>query len=96
MEIMINGTIKAIMGKGVPLPDCPKTYKKVAVVKHSIGDIFNPNQNLYNSATMTVYKAKDDSLRYEIYRDGCFFPFYGKLFIVSDLLNQNKGGLHKW
>lgn len=79
MKVIINGNIPAIMGKGRPLADCPKTYKKVTVVYHSIGDLFNSSQFMYNPRTMTVYEARDKTLRYEIYRDGSFYPFYGKL-----------------
>lgn len=91
MQVLIDGKHKAIMGKGRPLADCPKSYKKVGVVYHSIGDLFNPNENLYNPRTMTIYSVRDNSLRYEIYRDGSFFPFYGRLtYLKEEDLQCNK------
>jgi len=82
MKVLINNKIEAIMGKGSPLAECPKTYKQVSVVYHRIGDLFNPSQFVYNPRKMTIYMARDKSLRYEIYRDGSFFPFYGKLTLL--------------
>ena len=64
------------MGKGRPLADAPKTYKKVGVVEHNIG-------NNYNSYLLVVFKAKDGTYRYEIYRDGSIYPYYGKFEIVK-------------
>jgi len=75
-------TYKAELLKGKPLGDMPKSYKSLGTATHGIGDVFNPNQNLYNSSLLTVLKAKDGTFRYEIYRDGCFYPFYGKLILT--------------
>lgn len=71
---------KATMYKGKPLRDCPTTYKKLNVVYHSLGNNYNPHW-------MTIFMAKDKTLRYEIYRDGCFYPYYGKIHIYSDSEN---------
>lgn len=30
-----------------------------------------------------IYEAKDKTLRYSVYRDGCFYPYYGKLEIIE-------------
>jgi len=62
----------ATFHKGRPLMDCPTTYRKVAVVGLK-------NQGLYSPSYFTLFKARDGSLRYEIYRDGNFAPFYGKV-----------------
>lgn len=70
-EWIVDGK-KARLYKGRPLRDCPKSYKKVKIVLHNHGSAYNPNN-------LTIYKAKDGTLRYEIYRDGCFYPYYGKL-----------------
>jgi len=39
LELIVDGR-KAIMGKGRPLSDCPKTYKRVKVVSHSMGNAY--------------------------------------------------------
>jgi len=75
MEITTNKG-KAILYKGHSKRDVPKTYKKVDVLSHNIG-------NNYNSELLTLFKARDGSLRYEIYRDGNFCPYYGKLEFVK-------------
>ena len=67
---------KVRLYKGKPLGEVPKTYKKINVVSHNIG-------NLYNSSLLTIYQAKDKTFRYEIYRDGCFYPYYGKLEYIK-------------
>ena len=73
IKIKVNkGIHKAILQKGRPLGDCPKTYKKLRTVFHNIG-------GTYNSDLLTIFLAKDKTFRYEIYRDGCFYPYYGKI-----------------
>ena len=67
---------KVRLYKGKPLGEVPKTYKKINVVSHNIG-------NLYNSELLTIYQVKDKTLRYEIYRDGNFYPYYGKLEYIK-------------
>ncbi len=67
---------KAKLGKGFVRWDIPKTYKQVMVLYHSIG-------NDYNSSLITIFKVKDKSLRYEIYRDGSIVPFYGKFEFIT-------------
>ena len=39
--------------------------------------------NAYNSGCVSIYEAKDKTLRYSVYRDGCFYPYYGKLEVVE-------------
>ena len=68
----------AIMHKGRPLMDRPKTYKLIKIISHSIGSNYNPG-------TMTIFRAKDGSLRYEIYRNGSFAPYYGRIEFISNL-----------
>jgi len=70
-EITTTEGYKAYLYKGHPKGETPKTYKKIKVLGHNIG-------NLYNPTWLTLYQAKDKSLRYEIYRDGCFYPYIGK------------------
>ena len=68
---------RAWIYKGKPLPDVPKTYKKMSVESHNIG-------NDYNTSILTIYKAQDGALRYEIYRDGSFYPYYGRLEFIEE------------
>lgn len=62
---------------GRPLRDTPKTYKKIG------GFVAKELSNAYNSGCVTIYEAKDRTLRYSVYRDGCFYPYYGKLVIIE-------------
>lgn len=68
---------KAKLIKGRLFNTEPKTYKKLGVCGHDVG-------NRYNSTTLTVYSACDGSYRYEIYRDGCFYPYYGRLELINN------------
>ena len=74
---MVRQLIKTAQGyeaylyKGHPKGECPASYKKITTLGHNIG-------NNYNPSWLTLYQAKDKTLRYEIYRDGCFYPYYGK------------------
>lgn len=72
---------KVVLHNGKPLEIKPKTYKEIAVLRHTIG-------NDYNSNSITIYKAKKatgsgSKYRYSIYRDGCFYPYYGVLTVVN-------------
>jgi len=67
---------KARIYKGFTQYEAPKTYKKIGTLSHSIGDNYNPS-------TLTLYKAKDGGLRYEIYRDGNFYPYFGKFEYIA-------------
>lgn len=62
---------------GRPLRDTPKTYKQIG------GFVAKELSNAYNSGCVTIYEAKDKTLRYSVYRDGCFYPYYGKLEIIE-------------
>lgn len=61
------------LGKGKPLGNVPSTYK---FVKHIL---FFKLGGRYNSSLCTMYKNRQGVLKYEIYRDGCFYPYYGTL-----------------
>jgi len=65
----------ALMYKGKPLADPPKTYKKIEPIWHSLGSD-------YNSDLLVLYLARDKTFRYEIYRDGCFYPYYGRIEFI--------------
>lgn len=62
---------------GRPLADTPKTYKRIG------GFVAKELSNAYNSGCVSIYEAKDKTLRYSVYRDGCFYPYYGKLEIIE-------------
>lgn len=62
---------------GRPLCDVPSSYKECG------GFVANELSSSYNSGVVTIYKAKNGGLRYGVYRDGCFYPYYGKLEIIE-------------
>jgi hypothetical protein len=62
---------------GGPLADTPKTYRQIG------GFVAKELSNAYNSGCVSIYEAKDKTLRYPVYRDGCFYPYYGKLGVVE-------------
>lgn len=62
---------------GKPLSDTPKTYKQIGVF------VAKDLSNAYNSGCVSIYIAKDGTLRYSVYIDGCFYPYYGKLEVVE-------------
>ena len=70
--IQVNKT--AILSKGKPLADRPKSYKHLASAYHNIGNAYNPHY-------LEILQTKSGKLIYEIYRDGCFYPYYGKLIL---------------
>lgn len=62
---------------GRPLRDTPKTYKLIG------GFVAKELSNAYNSGCVSIYEAKDKTLRYSVYRYGCFYPYYGKLEVAE-------------
>ena len=62
---------------GGPLGDTPRTYKRIG------GFVAKELSNAYNSGCVSIYEAKDKTLRYSVYRDGCFYPYYGKLEVAE-------------
>lgn len=68
---------RVIICTGKPLSDTPKTYKRIG------GFVAKELSNAYNSGCVSIYEAKDRTLRYSVYRDGCFYPYYGKLVVVE-------------
>lgn len=62
---------------GRPLADTPKTYKQIG------GFVAKELSNAYNSGCVSIYEAKDKTLRYSVYQGGCFYPYYGKLEIIE-------------
>jgi len=76
-----NGWIDAKLYAGRPKRETPKSYKQIGVFRHNIGDNYNPH-------ILTIYKNKRGELIYEIYRSGCFDPYFGKL--ECDYLKDRK------
>ena len=54
--------------------EAPKTYKKIGIISRQ-------EYGTYESGLVTVYKAKNGELRFELYHDGNFYPYFGKLNI---------------
>lgn len=75
MEGTHSRTAKVRFYRGTPRRDTPKSYKDV-------GGCIRPH-GTYESGCVTFYRAKDGSLRYSTYVDGCFHEFYGKCEIVE-------------
>ena len=55
--------------KGKPLSETPKSYKYLGIFSHNIG----------GNGLGDLYQTKSGDFRYAIYRDGCFWPYYGRL-----------------
>lgn len=62
--------------RGTPKRDTPKSYKE-------IGGCIRPH-GTYESGCVTFYTAKDGTLRYSTYIDGCFYPLYGKCEVIQE------------
>lgn len=62
---------------GGPLRDTPETYKRIG------GFVAKELSGAYNGGCVSVYEAKDKTLRYSVYRDGCFYPYYGRLEVAE-------------
>lgn len=66
-----------VIYKGTPKADTPKSYKEIG------GFVAHELSNAYNSGCVTIYRASDKTLRYSVYRDGCFYPYYGRCRFVE-------------
>ncbi len=76
-----NGWIDAKLYNGRPKSETPKSWIEVGLFHHDFGSRYDPN-------TMKIYKRKDGTFMYEIYRSGSFYPFVGKL--ECDYLKDHK------
>lgn len=63
--------------KGRPLRAVPSSYKECG------GFVCNELKSLCNPGVVTIYKARNGGLRYGVYRDGSFCPYYGKLKVIE-------------
>jgi len=57
----------------------PKTYKKIGIIQK--------DHSNYESGLITIFKARDNTLRFEIYHDGNFYPYYGIIEFQNFKLN---------
>lgn len=76
IEVILNREFPVTLLNPRPLKECPKGYCRLGIFEHNLGNLYNTNQlGLYTYGKNITSK----NLRYEIYRDGCFWPYYGKL-----------------
>jgi hypothetical protein len=76
IKLIVDGR-PAILFRGKALSEPPKTYTKIGAYFHNLGNNYNPH-------TINLFRAKGGGLRYEIYRDGSFYPFYGKIVFTQN------------
>ena len=70
MDIVTTKGRNARLYRGTPKADAPKSYEHI----DTLGTNLASN---YSSGVITLYKNKKGILKYAIYRDGCFYPYYG-------------------
>lgn len=62
---------------GGPLGDTPETYRRIG------GFVAKGLSGAYDGGCVSVYEAKDRTPGYSVYRDGCFYPYCGKLEVAE-------------
>jgi hypothetical protein len=67
---------KAILHKGKPKEKAPKTWKRIETLSHNIGNAYNPSH-------LELYQTRKGILKYGIFRDCCFFEFYGTFEFIK-------------
>jgi hypothetical protein len=79
IEISYKGQTKTykFVGKAKIRSEVPKSYKELGVCGHNWG-------NSYNSDIAHLFLNKKKHLILEIYRDGCFNPYYIK---IEEIIN---------
>lgn len=75
---------------GRPLRDTPKTYKRIG------GFVAKELSNAYNSGCVSIYEAKDKTLRYSVYRDGCFLSLLWEIRGGRIIPWGTGGGVTAW
>lgn len=60
--------------KGTPEPEAPKSWEKIGLIRFKE----YPSTN-YNSNCFSLYRLKNGKLGYSVYRDGCFYEYFGIL-----------------
>jgi len=64
---------KFTMCKGAPKQVVPKSYTYLKI------EMFLELSGPYNSGLADIYLNKKGEMFYSIYRDGCFYPYFGRL-----------------
>ena len=80
MYIITDSANAYLLGKGKPMSDIPKSWKESKI------EYVEALASNYNSGLLTIYKVYGNdniTLRYSIYRDGCFYPYCGILTKVN-------------
>ena len=72
-----GGKYSAVINSAKPLRDAPRSYKKIGIASHNIG-------NDYNSSLMTIYLSGGRTM-FSMYRDGCFWEYFGQLTNIREL-----------
>lgn len=62
---------------GGPLGDTPRTYRRIG------GFVAEGLSSAYNGGCVSIYEARDKTPGYSVYRDGCFYPYYGELGVAE-------------
>lgn len=75
---------------GRPLADTSKTYKQIG------GFVAKELSNAYNSGCVSIYEAKDKTLRYSVYRDGCFLSLLREIRGGRIIPMGTGGGVTAW
>lgn len=77
IKVEIGGnTYNAVLYRGKPFSDePPKRWGNKKIIAHSLG-------NLYNPSWMEYYPEVG---KYLIYRDGCFYPYVGRIEVLDYL-----------
>lgn len=71
-----------LRGKDIYVGD--KKCKRVKIyVGRPLRDTPKPYKQIGGFVAKELYEAKDKTLRYSVYRDGCFYPYYGKLEVAE-------------
>lgn len=83
IEVILNKKFSVTLLNPRPLKECPKGYCRLGIFEHNLGNPYNPSWLVLYTYGKNITSK---NLRYEIYRDGCFWPYYGKLISNKDFI----------
>ena len=83
IEVILNKKFSVTLLNPRPLKECPKGYCRLGIFEHNLGNLYNPSWLVLYTYGKNITSK---NLRYEIYRDGCFWPYYGKLISNKDFI----------